>query len=246
MGGGAHMVRRGVRPSVVRVREAPVPRSIGPRWTWRCRDRSTTQAHRAFPSRLERALMPPSPHQPAAHGANDMTTIGTGPYTADIGDGIETFETLADVQRAMRARVTGIRSSSEWCRQMRTRHGAKVRDAAGKVVANVSYNGRLWRADAQREPLACRRAKRSHGVGLAEGALPILEVATRPPERGELMRLQHVLHVLDSMPREHARELKRPRSPSGCRCARKCAAGCRTPRWRAGRRRSGPRGSGSR
>jgi hypothetical protein len=29
------------------------------------------------------------------------TRIGTGPYTANIGDGIETFETLADVQRAM-------------------------------------------------------------------------------------------------------------------------------------------------
>jgi hypothetical protein len=74
-----------------------------------------------------------------------MTTIGTGRYTADIGDGIETFETLADVQRAMRTRVSGIRSSSEWYRQMRSRHGAKVRDATEEVVANVSYNGRLWR-----------------------------------------------------------------------------------------------------
>jgi len=108
---------------------------------------STTQARRAFPSRAERALMPPSPHQPAAHGANEMTTIGTGPYTADIGDGIETFETLADVQRAMRARVSGIRSSSEWYRQMRSRHGARVRDAAGKVIANVSYQ----RADVEAE-----------------------------------------------------------------------------------------------
>jgi hypothetical protein len=70
-----------------------------------------------------------------------MTTIGTGPYTADIGDGIETFESLADLQRAMRQRVSGIRSSSEWYRQMRSPHGAKVRSAAGKVVANVSYNG---------------------------------------------------------------------------------------------------------
>jgi hypothetical protein len=74
------------------------------------------------------------------------TQIGTGPYTADIGDGMERFDTLADLQRAMRTRVSGIRSSSEWYRQMRSRHSAKVCDAAGKVVANVSYNGRLWRA----------------------------------------------------------------------------------------------------
>jgi hypothetical protein len=73
------------------------------------------------------------------------TQIGTGPFTADIGDGQETFETLADIQRAMRARISGIRSSSEWYQQMRSRHGAKVRDAAGRVVANVSYNARMWR-----------------------------------------------------------------------------------------------------
>ena len=77
-----------------------------------------------------------------------MHPIGTGPYTADIGDGIETFETLADVQSAMRARVSGIRSSSEWYRQMRSRHGAKVRDAArhlacghAAVVAAVAPRG---------------------------------------------------------------------------------------------------------
>lgn len=81
------------------------------------------------------------------------TPIGTGPHTADIGDGIETFETLAGVQRAMRERVSGIRSSSEWYRQMRIRHGAKVRDAAGKVVANVSYNGRLWRPSGERDEI---------------------------------------------------------------------------------------------
>lgn len=82
-----------------------------------------------------------------------MATIGNGPYTADIGDGIETFETLADVQRAMWARVSGIRSSSEWYRQMRSRHGAKVRDAAGKVAANVSYNARMWRPSGAREEI---------------------------------------------------------------------------------------------
>ncbi|MBL8801840.1 MAG: hypothetical protein JNN27_07590 [Planctomycetes bacterium] len=87
--------------------------------------------------------MPPSPHQPAAHGFNDMTTIGTGPYTADIGDGQETFQTLADVQRAMRARVSGVRSSSDWYRRMRSWQGAQVRDAAGMVVATVLYNARL-------------------------------------------------------------------------------------------------------
>ncbi|MBL8804427.1 MAG: hypothetical protein JNN27_20695 [Planctomycetes bacterium] len=81
------------------------------------------------------------------------TQIGTGPYTADVGDGIEKFETLADIQRAMRQRVSGIRSSSEWYRQMRSRHGAKVRDAAGKVVANVSYNARLWRPSGAREDI---------------------------------------------------------------------------------------------
>ena len=76
--------------------------------------------------------MHPSPHQPAAHGSNDMTTIGAAPYTADIGDGQETFGTLGEVQRAMRERVSGIRSSSEWYRQMRSRHGAIVRDVAGR------------------------------------------------------------------------------------------------------------------
>jgi len=79
------------------------------------------------------------------------TQIGTGPFTADIGGGQETFETLADVQRAMRARVSGICSSSEWYRQMRSKHGAKVRDAAGNVVAAVSYNGRLWWPSGARE-----------------------------------------------------------------------------------------------
>jgi excisionase family DNA binding protein len=76
--------------------------------------------------------MHPSPHQPASHGANDMTTIGTASYTADIGDGNETFDTLAEVQRAMRSRVSGIRSGDEWYARMRSRHGAKVRDAGAK------------------------------------------------------------------------------------------------------------------
>jgi hypothetical protein len=81
------------------------------------------------------------------------TQIGTGPFTADTGDGQETFETLADVQRAMRQRVSGLRSSSEWYRQMRSRDGATVRDAAGRVVATVSYNGRLWRPSGAREEI---------------------------------------------------------------------------------------------
>ncbi len=114
---------------------------------------STTQARRAFPSRAARALMNPSPYQPAAHGANDMTTNGTEPYTSDIGDRIETFETLADVQRALRARVGWTRSRDGWCRQMRCRHRAKVRDAAGTVVASRSYNARLWRASGGREEI---------------------------------------------------------------------------------------------
>lgn len=82
-----------------------------------------------------------------------MTTIGTGPFTADIGDGIESFDTLDDIQRAMRQRVSGIRSSSEWYRQMRSKHGAKMRDAAGEVVANVSYSGRMWRATRDRSEI---------------------------------------------------------------------------------------------
>jgi hypothetical protein len=82
-----------------------------------------------------------------------MTTIGTGPYTADIGDGQETFQTLADLQRAVRQRVSGIRSSSEWYSQMRSRHGAKVCAAAGKLVVNVSYNGRLWQPGGAREEI---------------------------------------------------------------------------------------------
>lgn len=53
------------------------------------------------------------------------------PYTADIGDGIENFETLADVQRALRARASGGRFSAEWYRRMGSRHGANVCDASG-------------------------------------------------------------------------------------------------------------------
>jgi hypothetical protein len=81
------------------------------------------------------------------------TTIETGPYMADIGDGIETFETLVDVQSAMRARVGGIRSGDEWYARMRSRHGARVRDASGKVVANVSYNAQMWRPSGAREEI---------------------------------------------------------------------------------------------
>lgn len=47
----------------------------------------------------------------------------------------------------MRARVNGIRSGDEWCPQMGSRHGAKVRDATGEVVTNVSYQ----RADVEGE-----------------------------------------------------------------------------------------------
>lgn len=97
--------------------------------------------------------MHPSAHQPAAHGDYDMTQIGAGPHTADIGDGQERFETLADVQRAMRARVSGIRSGEDWYARMSSRHGAKVRDAAGKVVANVSYNARIWSPGGAREEI---------------------------------------------------------------------------------------------
>jgi hypothetical protein len=84
------------------------------------------------------------------------TQIGTGPDTADIGHGVEKFETLADVQRAMRARVSGIRSSSEWYRQLRSWHGAKVRDATEEVVATVFYNGRLWRPSGAREEMVAK------------------------------------------------------------------------------------------
>jgi hypothetical protein len=83
-------------------------------------------------------------------GAVDASIDDGELFTDAIGDGIET---LADVQRAMRARVSGIRSSSGCYRQMRSGHGAKVRDAAGKVVANVSYNARMWRASGARDEI---------------------------------------------------------------------------------------------
>jgi hypothetical protein len=69
--------------------------------------------------------------------------IGTAPFTADIGDGPETFASLAEV-RAVYARVSGIQSGSAWYRKMRNKWGAKVRDARGEVVALVSYNARAW------------------------------------------------------------------------------------------------------
>ncbi len=59
------------------------------------------------------------------------------------------------------ASFSGIRSRSEWYRQMPSRHGAKVRDAAGKVVATVSYNARMWRPSGEREQMVWGRA----GVG---------------------------------------------------------------------------------
>jgi hypothetical protein len=36
---------------------------------------------------------------------------------------------------------------------MRSGHGDKVRDPAGKVVATVSYNARLWRTSGEREEI---------------------------------------------------------------------------------------------
>lgn len=74
-------------------------------------------------------------------------------YTADIGFGIETFETLADVQRAVRTRISAIESSTEFYRRARSMHGPKIRDAAGKVVATVSYNARLWSVTGNRDEI---------------------------------------------------------------------------------------------
>jgi hypothetical protein len=75
------------------------------------------------------------------------------PFTAEIGDGPETFASLAEVQRAVYARVSGIRSSSEWYARCRSHHGPKVRDARGRVVATVSYNARLWQATGASEEI---------------------------------------------------------------------------------------------
>ncbi len=99
-----------------------------------------------------RRTSPDAPVAAPTRGARSQLSAAAGPLTA-IWEGIETFETVADIQRAMRARVSGIRSSSEWCRQLRSRHGAKVRDASGKVVANVSYNARMWRPSGGREEM---------------------------------------------------------------------------------------------
>ena len=84
-----------------------------------------------------------------------MTTTehGVAPYTSDIGDGPETFPTLSDVQRAVYTRISGIRSSREWYGRLRSKHGAKVRDTQGRLVAKVSYNARLWEPCGKREEI---------------------------------------------------------------------------------------------
>jgi hypothetical protein len=70
----------------------------------------------------------------------------TTQFTADIGDGPERFDSLAEIQRAVYARVSGLQSSAAWYRKMRNKHGAKVLDARGALVAYVSYNARAWDA----------------------------------------------------------------------------------------------------
>jgi hypothetical protein len=68
-------------------------------------------------------------------------------FTADIGNGQEEFDSLAAVQSAVYARVSGLESSAKWYRKMRNQHGAKVRDAQGLLIAYVSYNARAWDAN---------------------------------------------------------------------------------------------------
>lgn len=69
--------------------------------------------------------------------------------SANIGDGTESFDSLADIQRAVRSRVSGKRSSAAWYRK-RHSTGADILDANGKTVARVSYNGRIWQPTEQR------------------------------------------------------------------------------------------------
>lgn len=93
--------------------------------------------------------------------------VKKAPFTAEIGDGIERFDTLADLQRAMRQRVSCICSSAEWYRRMRSRHGAKVRDAAGGMVANVPHSApqRLANGARRGDPpsVASQLRSRRHG-----------------------------------------------------------------------------------
>jgi hypothetical protein len=81
------------------------------------------------------------------------TQLGLSPYTADIGRGAETFASLRDLQLVMDERVSGWVSSREWYARCRSSHGPKIRDARGKVVATVSYNGRLWAPSGGREEI---------------------------------------------------------------------------------------------
>ena len=53
-------------------------------------------------------------------------------------------ESVADAQRIIREKVAGRVSSTGWYRGLGTMRGAAVTDAAGNVVARVSYNGRAW------------------------------------------------------------------------------------------------------
>jgi hypothetical protein len=114
----------------------PATRSL----VYRCETRPLCDRHADLSLKLD-----------ARHGVTEVPVAVAAPFTANIGDGPETFASLAELQRAVYARVSGIQSSGEWYGKMRSKHGAKVRDARAKVVACVSYNARLWTPDGKTE-----------------------------------------------------------------------------------------------
>lgn len=82
------------------------------------------------------------------------TTTNKNPrLTCDIGFGRETFESIEEVSRAVRTRVSGIESGRDWYARCRSKHGPRINDERGRAVATVSYNGRLWNPTGAREEI---------------------------------------------------------------------------------------------
>jgi hypothetical protein len=71
------------------------------------------------------------------------------PYTVTTRRGeIASLARIEDAPAAVRAAIErDWIGSSDWSRGIRHMGGTAVKDASGKVVARVSYNGRFWRPD---------------------------------------------------------------------------------------------------
>ena len=63
--------------------------------------------------------------------------------TIHIGNKAITVATLAQASAAIEA-TRGSQTGQQWYRRVGSLDGAAVRDEDGRVIARVSYNGRVW------------------------------------------------------------------------------------------------------